>query len=172
MSSALLHWSFLLTLPPSWFAVCGHHPFARITTVFSLLSSVPNFTSHSSIISQHIPVLLVHFTFSHYVSSTYSISLPKGNICASPSSRLLVYCIYFFLAGPGPLPEIAVSSFSRSPLGRADMLPFLSQTSFSACSLLYIAISTLTIFLFVLSGYTPRSVLTILQYSSYLSLSI
>ena len=35
------------------------------------------------------------------------------------------WCIsFFFLVGPGPLHEIAVSAFSRSPLGRADTFLF------------------------------------------------
>ena len=32
---------------------------------------------------------------------------------------------FFFLAGPGPLHEIAVTAFSRSPLGRANTFSFL-----------------------------------------------
>ena len=32
---------------------------------------------------------------------------------------------FIFLAGPGPLHEIAVSAFSRSPLGRANVFSFL-----------------------------------------------
>ena len=32
---------------------------------------------------------------------------------------------FFFLAGPGPLHEIAVSAFLRSPLGRANSFSFL-----------------------------------------------
>ena len=35
------------------------------------------------------------------------------------------YTSFFFLAGPCPLHEIAVSAFSRSPLGRANTFSFL-----------------------------------------------
>ena len=35
------------------------------------------------------------------------------------------YTSFFFLTGPGPLHEIVVSTFSRSPLGRANTLSFL-----------------------------------------------
>lgn len=39
------------------------------------------------------------------------------------------YTTVFFLAGPGPQPVIAVSTFSRSPLGRTEM-----SSSFSSLS--------------------------------------
>ena len=126
----MLHRNVLLILSPSCFAVCGHHLSPRIAIVFSLLSSVPNFSMpHSSIflISYHIPFLLVYFTFSHYVSST----LLRCHKCTSvhhlPPPLDYWYARYlFFLASPGPLHEIAVSAFSRSPLGRAYCIHFHS----------------------------------------------
>ena len=51
---------------------------------------------------QHIPFLLVKFTFSHNVYVLPSLALPRGDIGAPPpdSSSLLV--CFFFLAHPGP----------------------------------------------------------------------
>ena len=100
----------LLILSPSCFAVCRHHLSPRITIVFSLLSNIPNFSmSHSCIflISHASRFSLVYFTFSHYVSSTL-LFCHKGI-----SVRLLPldcswYTSFFFLAGPGPLHEIAM----------------------------------------------------------------
>ena len=52
-------------------------------------------------------------------------ALPQGHICTSSSScRLLAY-LFLLLASPGPLPEIAVSEFSRCPLGRPNTFPCL-----------------------------------------------
>ena len=86
----------MLSLPPSCFAVCGHHLSPRIAIVLSLLSSVPNLsTSHSSIcLTSNTPRSSLYI--SHSYSSTMfvllSFALPQGHICASSSSsRLLVY---------------------------------------------------------------------------------
>ena len=50
-----------------------------------------------------------------------SSALPKQQLCApsSSSTRILVYLFRLSGAGPGLLHEIAVSAFSRNPLGRA-----------------------------------------------------
>ena len=68
----------------------------------------------------------------------YSIALPQGHNCASSSSsRLLAHIL--FLAGPGPVHEIAVSTFSRSPLlGCAHVILF----HFSLPSILRISLSS------------------------------
>ena len=42
-----------------------------------------------------------------------------------PSTTGIPGASFFFLAGPGPLHEIAVSAFSRSPLGRENTFSFL-----------------------------------------------
>ena len=57
------------------------------------------------------------------------------------------YMFLFFLVGPGPLHEIrnAVSAFSRSPLGRANM--FSSQYLGSALRIYFKCFSSLTLFL-------------------------
>ena len=54
----------------------------------------------------------------------FSTALPQGHICAftSSSSQPLVHLL--FLAGPGPLHEIALSEISRSPMGRANTFSF------------------------------------------------
>ena len=102
----------------------------RIAIVFSLLSSVPNFSMpHSSIflISQHILFFLVYFTSSHYVSSIIYCFSTRAHLSVlfPPPSPDYWHASFFFLAGPGPLHEIAVSAFSRSPLGRANTFSFL-----------------------------------------------
>ena len=58
----------------------------------------------------------------------------KGKICASSSSspRLPVY---LFVAGPGPLHEIAVPALSRCPLGRVNSFSLLALVSTSRISL-------------------------------------
>ena len=108
---------FLLIFRPCCFAVCGHHLSPRITIVFSLLSSVPNVSmSHSSIfiISWHIPYLLVHFTWSHYVSLLYYFC-HRGTSVHLPPPLDYRYISLFFPPAPGPLHKIEVSAFSRSP---------------------------------------------------------
>ena len=68
--------NFLLILSPCCFAVCGHHLSPRIAIVFSLLSSVQNFsmphssifissnTSRSSLYISHSPTMwLLHYFF-------------------------------------------------------------------------------------------------------------
>ena len=72
---------------PSYFACCRHHPSPRIAIVFSLIfiNTAPKFSvSHSSVFltsSQHIPCILVHFTFSHYVSSTLFFYATGAHLC-------------------------------------------------------------------------------------------
>ena len=124
---------FFLTLSPSCFAFCGHHLSPRIAIVFLLLSRVPNFLHITFVYAdylllQHILFLLVHFTFSHNVSSAL--------VCFATRARHCIFLVlttigipgtsFFFLAGPGPLHEITVSAFSRSPLGRTNTFSVLS----------------------------------------------
>ena len=122
--------SYPLTVSPS--VAIGHHLPPRIAIAFSLLSRVPNFsmshssisvifppnTSRSSLCISHSPPRLCEF---------YSLLLClKGtsvNLLPPPLDYRLAYP--FFLAGPGPQHEIAVSAFSRSPLGRVDTFSFL-----------------------------------------------
>ena len=55
-----------------------------------------------------------------------SIALHKGtSVHLPPPSPDYWYKPLFFVADPGPLPEIAVSAFSRSLLGRAIIFSFL-----------------------------------------------
>ena len=64
---------------------------------------------------QHIPFLLVYFTFSHSVSSAlYCFASVR---CFSPPLDYW-YTSFFLLAGPGSVHEVVVSAFSRNPLGR------------------------------------------------------
>ena len=66
---------------------------------------------------QHIPFLPVHFTSSN---SGVSSTLLR---CASRVHLLCIFLLptsFMFLAGPGPLQEIAVSAFSRCPSGLAN----------------------------------------------------
>ena len=113
------------TLPRFSFAACSYHLYRRIAIVFSLLSSAPNSSishSYSFLISSSntSSFLLKHFTFSHCVSSTLYCFAARaylsGDLVPPPSGYW--YTSFFFLAVPGPLHEIAVSAFSRSPLGR------------------------------------------------------
>ena len=58
------------------------------------------------------------FTFSHNVSSTLLLCHRDTSAhCRPPPDYWYTY--FLFLADPDPLQEIAVSAFSRSPLGRA-----------------------------------------------------
>ena len=118
----MLHVNFLLILSSCCFAFCGHHlsPINRIAIVFSLLSSVSNFSmSHSSIflisnisrsplyihllpLCEFYPILLCH----------------KGTSVLFPPPPDYWHTSFFFLVGLGPLHEIAVSAFSRSPFGK------------------------------------------------------
>ena len=84
-------------------------------------------------------------------------------ICASMSSPLLVYL--FFLVGPGPLHEIAVSAFSRSPFGRATAFsfkcifpepPYISLACFSSFTLFLSANISLAFFFFYFCLYPPN----------------
>ena len=72
-----------------------------------------------------VPFLVVYFTFSYYMSPTLYCCATRAHIC---SHVLLLPTTgvsnIFYLVGPGPPHEIAVSAFSRSPLGRADTFSF------------------------------------------------
>ena len=122
----------MFILSPSCFAVCGHHPSPRIAIVFSLLSSVPNFsTSHSSIYlipssNTSRSFLRISFTFSHYMSSTLYCIATRAHLCIFFHLLSATGVPFFFLAGPGPLHEITIPAFSRSPLGHANMSSFSS----------------------------------------------
>ena len=105
--SHMLHVNFLLILSSCCFAFCGHHlsPINRIAIVFSLLSSVSNFSmSHSSIflisnisrsplyihllpLCEFYPILLCH----------------KGTSVLFPPPPDYWHTSFFFLAGPDPL---------------------------------------------------------------------
>ena len=77
--------------------------------------------SPSSPLTHPVPPCI--FTFSYYVSPTPYCCATRAHIC---SHALLLpttctsTCISLLSGRPGPLHEIAVSAFSRSPLGRAD----------------------------------------------------
>ena len=79
---------------------------------YSSIFLISSYTSHSSLYISHSPTC-----------ACYSLLLcNKAHLCTFllfPTTGIPVY--YFpFLAGPGPLPEIAVSAFSRSPSCRAN----------------------------------------------------
>ena len=113
--------------------VCGHHLSPGIGIVSSLqsafvcqISACPILVFFPHLPIQHIPFLLVHFTFSLDTASI--LALPQGHVCASSpsSSRLLVYL--FLLSGrSSPLHEIAVSAFSRSPFGLLHPFSFMGR---------------------------------------------
>ena len=71
---------------------------------------------------QHLPFLLVHFTFSHDVNSALFLLCHKGASVhlppPPPTDRWVTS--FFFLTGRGPLHEMAFSAFSRSLLGRTN----------------------------------------------------
>ena len=71
-------------------------------------------TCHIRLLS--LSLLLVHFTFSHNVGSTLVCVATRAALCAFfllyPTISTRVISI-FFLAGPGPLHENAVSPFSQ-----------------------------------------------------------
>ena len=125
----ILHRFVLHVLCPSCFAVCGHPITSSVATVFSLLSSVPISSCHICLFSSFPPLTqsVPPCTFDVLsLCEFYSIALPQGHICTSSSSPPHEwYTSVFFPAGPGPLHEIAVSAFSRSPLGRANTFSFL-----------------------------------------------
>ena len=76
--------TFCLSLSPSCFAFCDHHLSPRIAIVFSLLCSVPNFSmSHLVYFPhlQHMPFLLVYFTFSNHMSSTLYCFATRAHLC-------------------------------------------------------------------------------------------
>ena len=73
---------------------------------------------------------LYSFTFSRNVGSTLVCVATEYSAPSSSSTRPR-YTSVFFLAGPGPLHENEYSAFSRSPLSRANTLPFLPRISTS-----------------------------------------
>ena len=88
---------------------------SKTAIVFSHQPSVPNFPM------PHTSIFLTSY------SNTSRMWVRTPLLChKSTSLHLLLppldywYTSFFFLAGPGPLHEIAVSAFSRSPLGRAN----------------------------------------------------
>ena len=115
----------MFILSPSCFAVCGYHLPPRIAIVFSLLSNMQNssmpHTSNVLISSNASRSSFVYFTFSYCLSPTLLLRHTGTYFLPPPD-----YCFisFFFLVGPGPLHEIAVSAFSRSPLGRADTFSY------------------------------------------------
>ena len=133
----ILHRNFLLFLFPSSFAACGHHLSPRIVCSLSNVSDSSMSHSSISLISSNTYLVLFLLVHSHSIllCEFYYLLLCHKRICASTSSssRPLVYL--FFLAGPGRLREIAVSAFSRSPLGRANTFSFLSLRSIPRISL-------------------------------------
>ena len=138
-------------LSPSWLAVCSHHLSSRITIAFSLLPKCINllhvaFVYCSRLLLQHILFSLAHFY----------IVPPRESYCCCPHCHKAIrvhllspspdywYTSFFFLPGLGPLHEIAVSAFSRCPLGRANAFsltpiiltpPYISKCYFSTCFL-------------------------------------
>ena len=103
-------------------------------------------------------------------------SAVQGPWCCHHYFLLLVLRIFFFfLVGPGPLHEIAVSTFSRSPFGRAATLSFqylpstprtyLSVSPLSLC-FLALAFAFLLSFLLLLSC-TAKVSLWILPFLEY-----
>ena len=113
--------SYPLSVSPSVATICVC---PRITIVFLLLStrygSVPNISaSHSSIFliskTHGVPPMF------HIVSlcEFYSIALPIGHICASSSSRLLVY-LFLLSRRSRPPTRSRKFSVSRSSFGRAN----------------------------------------------------
>ena len=104
-----LHRKKMLILCLFCFAVCGHHLSLRIAIVFSLLSSVPNFSMTHSPISlicrKAFRPLLVHFAFPRYISSTLMLCHKGASVNLLP--RPTEYCYNYLFAGPGPLHEIA-----------------------------------------------------------------
>ena len=72
-------------------------------------------TSRSSLYISHSPTVRVLLYF-----------FPtRAHLCIFPLLPTTGIRTSFFLAGPGPLPETAVSTFSRIPMGRANTFSFL-----------------------------------------------
>ena len=158
-----------LLLSPSCFATCGHHLSPRIMTVFSLLSSAPNFfmphsltsltsspsTSHSSPYLSHSPTMCL----------LVSTALPRGHISVHllpPPSGYYWYTSFFFLAGPRPLHKNAVVAvFSQNPSDRADTFSFVSPLLSPRVSL---SVSLLSLF-YQLCLSASLSLNSILSYS-------
>ena len=85
------------------------------------------FLSPSSPLPTH-PVPPVHFTIScHFICEFYSLLLchTGTSVRLHPPPGYWYTSFFFMQAGPGSLHELAVSAFSRSPLGRANTLSFL-----------------------------------------------
>ena len=95
----------MLTRPPSCFAFYSLHLSPRVVIVFSLVSSVPNFSmSHSSIfLISNTSFLLVYFTFSHCVNPTLYCFTTRGtSVHLLP---LLDYWYLFLLSGRSGSPK-------------------------------------------------------------------
>ena len=107
----------MLTFSISCFAFCAHHLSPGIAIVFSLLSTWYRIKFlHITFVYlthlQHIPFPLVYFKISYNVGSTLIFFATRAQLCIFllPTTGIPV----FFLAGSGPLHEIAVSSYSRA----------------------------------------------------------
>ena len=140
------HRGDLFILIPSWFVVCGHHLSPTIAIVCSLLFSLPNSSmSHRpNFLTSSSNACRYSLNISHSLTMwvLLSVVVPHGYIVvATSSSPLLVRVYLFFLVGPGPLHEIAVSAFSRSPFGRADTFSFQHLPSTPHISLIASPIS-------------------------------
>ena len=112
--------------------VSGHHLSPRIAVVSRYyLYTVPDFsTSHSSISltpSSNTPRSSSCFHILPLCEFYVLLLCHKGKsvLLISPPPPDCWYISFFFLADPGPLHEIAVSAFSRSPLGRENTFSFL-----------------------------------------------
>ena len=80
-------------------------------SLISFFNTVPPCTFHILLICEFYSLLLCHTGTSVH-------------LCPPPLSYW--YASFLFLAGPGHLNEIAVSAFSRSPLGDANAFSFLA----------------------------------------------
>ena len=124
--------------------------------------------SHSSNSSYLLTHPVPHSTF-HILPlcELNPIALPQRHCASSSSSRPMVYL--FFLAGPGPLPDLAVSAFSRSPLGRANTSSFLSLLLTRRISLKSCTVQTSRWTAAACSSFPPISVHTFSTTLSHLS---
>ena len=81
----LLHQIVLVILPPLCFACWGHHLSPTIAIVFSLISGVRNISVYITYVHfshlQHVPLLLVHLTLSHNVSSLLFWFATRAHLC-------------------------------------------------------------------------------------------
>ena len=73
------------TVSPSCFVVCGHHLSRTVATVFSLFIWCTNFLRITFVcllhLLQHIPFLVLHFTFSNYVTTTLYDFASRVHLC-------------------------------------------------------------------------------------------